>query len=238
MSADEGTNGGVKGIINRFKSNLKNTYIKGKNSVPYLSGMKALLTGEPVGEWHLTVGNPLNPIAMIGNLICDNVEITFSDELGPDDFPIGFDAVVSLKHGMERDRDAIEAMFNRGAGRIYDLPDSMNLSSGSQTVVDIATRKDGYSGAFTQSMIPKTSSSYSGKGATTHQTSDPVNHGSAESKRTKLNNANNATIIGTAQQMVFIKQDPDLEYITYRVDWVNEFVKKKIKIWMSVFNTH
>lgn len=109
------------------------------STIPYITNMKALLTGEPVGEWHLTVGNPLNPIAMIGNLIVDNCEVTFSDELGPDDFPIGFTAKITLKHGMGRDKDAVESMFNRGAGRIYMLSDTFKTSADLETKVDNAT---------------------------------------------------------------------------------------------------
>ena len=109
-------------------------------TIPYLNGMKAILTGEPVGEWHLTIGNPLNPIAMIGNLIVDDCEIKFSDELGPDDFPIGFTAVVKLKHGMGRDKDAVESMFNRGLGRMYILPDNFKTSA------DLETKVDDYTG--------------------------------------------------------------------------------------------
>lgn len=116
-------------------------YMKGV-TVPYLSGAKAILTGDPIGDWHLTIGNPLNPIAMIGNLIVDSSDITFSDELGPDDFPIGFTATITLKHGMGRDRDATESMFNRGNGRIYSLPGNFMTSADRQTVVDNATRND------------------------------------------------------------------------------------------------
>ena len=83
-------------------------------TIPYIQGMRALLTGEPVGEWHLTIGNPMNPIAMIGNLICNNLEIEIDETagLGPDDFPLGWSITVTLEHGMARDRDAIESMFN------------------------------------------------------------------------------------------------------------------------------
>jgi len=79
----------------------------------------SLLTGAPVGEWHLTVGNPTNPIAMIGNLICNGVKIEFSESLGPDDFPTGIKATFTLTHGRDRERGEIESIFNRGAGRLY-----------------------------------------------------------------------------------------------------------------------
>ena len=108
-------------------------------TIPYIENQRALLTGEPVGNWHLTIGNPMNPIAMIGNLICEDVTIKFSDELGPDDFPIGFTATVKLAHGMGRDRDAIESMFNRGFGRIYALSELHKSSADGETKVDMYT---------------------------------------------------------------------------------------------------
>lgn len=110
-------------------------------TVPFIQNQRALLTGEPVGDWHLTIGNPFNPIAMIGNLVVKDLTVTFNDELGPDDFPIGFKAVVKLAHGLGRDRDAIESMFNRGYGRIYTLSDKFRSSADSETKVDDYTGK-------------------------------------------------------------------------------------------------
>jgi hypothetical protein len=78
-----------------------------------------MLSGYPVGEWHLVVGNPLNPIAMIGNLICTSVKINFNDELGPDDFPTEIKASFTLAPGRQRHRGDWESMFNRGNGRLY-----------------------------------------------------------------------------------------------------------------------
>ena len=120
---------------NAVQKHLAAKALKGA-TIPYITNQRALLSGDPVGDWHLTIGNPLNPIATIGNLICDNVDIKFSDELGPDDFPIGFEAVVSLKHGLGRDRDAIESMFNRGYGRIYALSEEFKTSADYETKVD------------------------------------------------------------------------------------------------------
>jgi len=128
------SSGATKNIINEAIAK------KTAGQVPYLQGMRAILTGEPIGEWHITIGNPLNPIAMIGNLICEGIDVEFNDELGPDDFPTEIKITVKLKHAMARDRDAIESIFNRGMGRIYNLPDGFLGSSDYQTRVDRATQ--------------------------------------------------------------------------------------------------
>lgn len=78
-----------------------------------------MLSGYPVGEWHLVVGNPLNPIAMIGNLVCKNVTITLNENLGPDDFPTEVTAKYQMAPGRQRHRGDWESMFNRGNGRLY-----------------------------------------------------------------------------------------------------------------------
>jgi len=96
----------------------------------------SLLTGAPVGEWHLVVGNPMNPVAMIGNLICSNVEIEFSEVLGPDDFPTEIIATFTLEHGRDRERGEIESMFNRGDGRLYQS--TLDTSSSTQSLDSFA----------------------------------------------------------------------------------------------------
>jgi hypothetical protein len=78
-----------------------------------------MLSGYPTGEWHLVVGNPLNPIAMIGNLVCTNVTLNFGSDLGPDDFPTEIKASFTLSPGRQRHRGDWESMFNRGNGRLY-----------------------------------------------------------------------------------------------------------------------
>ena len=135
--------GGLKKIFtgkNAISNTVKDFAArKSAGKIPYLMGLKALLIGEPVGEWHVTIGNPLNPIAMIGNLICTGVDVQLGDELGPDDFPTEVRLTVHLEHGMARDRDAIESIFNRGMGRIYDLPDNFRGSADGETKVDKKT---------------------------------------------------------------------------------------------------
>lgn len=140
LATDSETKKG-KQTAENFKSAVSEKMKTGM-TIPYVQGMKALLTGDPVGEWHLTIGNPMNPIAMIGNLICTNLEIEIDEEagLGPDDFPLGWTITVSLEHGMARDRDAIESMFNLGNGRIYELDDKFLGSADFVTSVDNETK--------------------------------------------------------------------------------------------------
>lgn len=128
-----------------FVSGLIKYLINMSGTIKYLSNYGALLNGDPVGDWHLTVGNPFNPVVTIGNLICTNMQINFSDELGPDDFPLEMDVIYTLEHGMARDSDAIQSMFNRGVGRIYTLPDWAKTSADFMTKVDknINNRDDG-----------------------------------------------------------------------------------------------
>lgn len=104
--------------------------------MPSISAMNSLLIGEPVGEWHLTVGNPLNPIMTIGNLICTKMDVECSDVLGPDDFPEEITVTYNLEHGMARDKAGIQSIFNRGMGKSYDLPDYIKSSSQFETHVD------------------------------------------------------------------------------------------------------
>jgi hypothetical protein len=131
--------GGLKSIASGALSGamLMNT----TQGMGFMQGIHSLLTGDPVGEWHLTVGNPLNPMMMIGNLICTGIEISFNDELGPDDFPTELKAVVTLEHGMPRDRAGIESMFNKGSGRVYSVPKGYenSFSSYNTTAVDTST---------------------------------------------------------------------------------------------------
>lgn len=86
---------------------------------PAVYALDSLLTGDNVGLWHLTIGNPRNPIMSIGNLIIDKSEITQSGPLGLDDFPTDLVVSVSLKHGRPRDSAEIQKMYTKGSGPIY-----------------------------------------------------------------------------------------------------------------------
>ena len=96
----------------------------------------SFLTGDPTGQWHLTIGNPLNPIAVIGNLACTDTKISFEGALGVQDFPERMVVEISLKPGRPRDKAEIESMFNSGRGRFYlqpadtaDINETYNVSA-------------------------------------------------------------------------------------------------------------
>jgi hypothetical protein len=74
---------------------------------------------------------------MIGNLVCNNVKITFGDDLGPDDFPTEMKATFFLQPGRQRHRGDYESMFNRGNGRLYL---GQLTSSGESTKAYVNTR--------------------------------------------------------------------------------------------------
>lgn len=84
--------------------------------------VNSLLTGDPTGQWHLTIGNPLNPIMVIGNLACTGTDVSFEGNIGPEDFPEKMVVTVKLKPGRPRDKAEIESMFNSGRGRFYLAP--------------------------------------------------------------------------------------------------------------------
>lgn len=83
---------------------------------------RTILDGRAVGEWHVTVGNPMNPIGMIGNLCLDTVNVKFSNTLGIDDFPTEVEFTVKLKHGRPRAKQDIESIFNLGNGAMSFSP--------------------------------------------------------------------------------------------------------------------
>lgn len=137
----------ASGKLNNLFGNLEQLWhnkMIAETTLPKITGMGGLLIGAPVGEWHLTIGNPFNPIAVIGNLVCSKMNVEWDDELGPDDFPMGFTVTYDIQHGMARDSDAIQSMFNRGMGKFYALPDYMSTSSDGITYVDKYTKDNGH----------------------------------------------------------------------------------------------
>lgn len=108
---------------------------------------RSILDGRAVGEWHITVGNPMNPIAMIGNLCLDEVKVSFSDILGIDDFPTEVEFTVRLRHGRPRAKQDLESIFNLGNGAMsfnpLPPPSSAGDSYGENTTARLNAAFDG-----------------------------------------------------------------------------------------------
>lgn len=87
--------------------------------------IKAFLTGDPTGQWHITVGNPMNPIMVCGNLCLQDSKFEFDGPLGYEGFPTKLKVTLKLAPGRPRDKSEIESMFNQGRGRMYLQPDAL-----------------------------------------------------------------------------------------------------------------
>lgn len=98
------------GLLSQFSVQFMKEFIR----KPLI--MRSVLDGREIGEWHMVIGNPMNPMAMMGNLICDSVDMTVGESLGIDDFPTEFSFKVTLKHGRPRAKQDIESIFNLGKG--------------------------------------------------------------------------------------------------------------------------
>lgn len=95
---------------------------------PTVAVTNSLLSGEAVGNWHLTIGNPFMPILSIGNLILTDTQLSFGDTLGADGFPTTIKVNCSLKHAKPRSRAEIEMMFNQGFHRTYWQPNDRTFT--------------------------------------------------------------------------------------------------------------
>lgn len=118
----------------------------------------SLLSGEPVGEWHLTIGNPYNPILSMGDLICTGVQINFpTDSLSYGEFPTSMTAKVTLKPSKPRDRAGIEMMFNHGKTRMYWAPKKLSSTREVKGNISHYERKDSsLDGYFSRFFNPQT----------------------------------------------------------------------------------
>lgn len=121
-------NGDLGGVLGALKDNkFLNNLIGGAamemfNTPQGKQAINSLLTGDPTGQWHVTVGNPLNPIMVVGNLCMQDCNITFDGGMGIQDFPEKMIVEITLKPGRPRDKAEIESMFNAGRGRFYIQP--------------------------------------------------------------------------------------------------------------------
>ena len=119
----------VKGILtNGLQSIMGNIFGGNVGVAGQAQAPPALLSGQPTGYWHLTIGNPLDPIAMMGNMKVEKTVVQFNDILGYDDFPTEVKFTVQISHARPRENTGIEAMFNGAKGRFYILSKDVEKS--------------------------------------------------------------------------------------------------------------
>jgi hypothetical protein len=127
------------------------------DAIPKLISIKSALSDRPIGEWHLVVGNPMNPIMVMGDLVCSNCTMQFDEEMGPDDFPTGCTFTVKLAQGKPRDKVSIERMFNLGEAKMMfnkmRNPSSANDTFGEVNNKDWAAVAKGLSTEEQQSIV-------------------------------------------------------------------------------------
>lgn len=109
---------GSKALGAGFGGALKGMF-KNQLGRPAVYAFDSLLTNDVVGTWHVTIGNPLNPIVVMGNLIITDCELKLNGPLGLDDFPTEINLSVTLKHATPRDSTDIQRMFTKGRHGIY-----------------------------------------------------------------------------------------------------------------------
>ena len=115
----------VESIIGSITDSKVSQVLAGGRLAPLVQKpllMRSMLDGRAVGEWHMMIGNPMDPIATIGNLVLDSVSMDVGEELGEDGFPTSMKFVVNLKHGRSRAKQDIESMFNLGGGPLSYSP--------------------------------------------------------------------------------------------------------------------
>ena len=118
LSQGEGILGAIKNLGSSLLSMFTGAALN-KLGRPTKIALNSLLEPVPTGMWHLTIGNPMHPIMVIGNLILDNTEIEHYGPLGLDDFPTGLRVTCTLHHGKPRDTSLIENMYVLGHSRVY-----------------------------------------------------------------------------------------------------------------------
>ena len=118
--------------------------------------INAFLTGDPTGQWHMTVGNPMNPMMVCGNLALQSSSVEFEGPLGYEGFPSKIKLTVELKPARPRDKGEIESMFNAGRGRMYLQPE-VEGAVDIDAVVDVSAYGNKDRGKFTPGLSEKLS---------------------------------------------------------------------------------
>jgi hypothetical protein len=105
------------GLDNVLKSLLASTIVKYR--WPLRSSI-SVMTGLPSTPWHLTIGNPYNPIISINDIVIEDINLTFDNEFAFNDMPTGFKTDITVKMGRGMGAQEIFQIFNNSYQRLYN----------------------------------------------------------------------------------------------------------------------
>ena len=86
-----------------------------------LRGSLALMTGLPTTPWHLTIGNPFNPVISVSNILVKDIKIGWSNDMGFNDMPTKLNISIELGFSRPLGGNEIMEIFNNGYGRKYAI---------------------------------------------------------------------------------------------------------------------
>jgi hypothetical protein len=119
-----------------------------------LIGVVSALTGLPSTPWHVTIGNPLRPILVSGDMLCNDVTVNLGKQLSFNDLPSYIECTFTLTSARELGIDEIFEKLTNGGLRISEDADSYwnkensttgtqsNTPTGSQGATNITDNKD------------------------------------------------------------------------------------------------
>lgn len=177
---------GSKAMGAGFGGALKGMF-KNQLGRPAVYAFDSLLTNDVVGTWHVTIGNPLNPIVVMGNLIITDCELKLNGPLGLDDFPTEINLTVTLKHATPRDSTDIQRMFTKGRHGIYSkIGNSKNYS------VNALGSTKNFNGADGQQYATSTTDEHEGDSLVIQGSTSPALEAAQNRQRAAENAVKNA----------------------------------------------
>jgi len=90
-----------------------------------IKGSIGLMTGEPTTPWHVTIGNPLNPIISVGNIVLNNNKITLGNDIGFNDMPTKVSASFGISLGRPLGVQELVEILNIKYTRSYNNSTSL-----------------------------------------------------------------------------------------------------------------
>jgi len=107
----------ITGIVKKFETRIL--------------GIINALTGEPSGNYHVTIGNPKRPLFCSGDMIVKEVSLKFGETLAFNDLPSRITAEFTMTNARAIGLQEIMARFAQGQGRSYKPgPSSWQEASG------------------------------------------------------------------------------------------------------------